>query len=164
MGLWSLPRRIDVGRPGSLLYELLEEKGCLFNPTPSSSTTPKTSPLEASWCTLMVVYTILVCLLQPSKLLLLPALTDLNRRAARFTVTSRPLTYYHDEHPFSPEFSTTHAFITTPELSLRPQSLHNDNSICTEQPQHLQNDHSIPFNWLFACPPSYSPHYPNQAL
>ena len=45
----------------------------------------------------MVVRTIFVRLYQPPKLLLLPALTDLNRRAAQFTVTSQPLTYYYDE-------------------------------------------------------------------
>ena len=91
----------------------------------------------------MVVRKIFVCLLQPPKFLLLPALTDLNRRAARSTVTDRPLTYYHDEHPFSPEFLTRHAFVTTPEQSLRPQSFHNDPSICIKQPQHLHNDTAI---------------------
>ena len=148
--------RINDSRPGLLLYELWEEKGCLFKTPPT--------PLEASWRTLRVVCTILVCLLQPPRLLLLPALTDREPRAARFTITRRPLTYYHDEYPFSPGFLTMHAFTTTPELSIRPQSLHNDHSICIKQPQHLHNDPSNPFNWLFARSPSPSPHPPHQAL
>lgn len=159
--VWSLPLQpTNDDRPGFPLFRLWEEKGYLFKPTCTST---KTSPLEASCRTSMVVRTIIVCLLQPPKLLLLPALTELNRQAARATVTSRPLTYYHDEHPFSPEFLTTHAFITTPELSLRSQFLHNDHSICIKQPQHLRNHHNL-FIWLFARSPSPSPHPPHQAL